>query len=138
MAGARLSRFRRSSISVLVGDWRSRAENRLGLKKKTSLYYSPPLTSHVQLYTRSRRLHGNGHALAAAKAERRKALLRARPLHLVEQSDEHARARSANWMADRDGAARDIHLRGIKPKLLDNAERLRGKRLVRLNKLDIR
>src|SRR3546814_8473473 len=48
--------------------------------------------------------HRDAHA--AADAQGRKTLLRIVLLHLIEQGDQHARARCADRMADRDRAAR--------------------------------
>src|SRR6516225_9375408 len=52
--------------------------------------------------------HGNAHA--AADAERGKALLGIAFLHFVQQGHEHARARCADRMTDRDRAAIDVDL----------------------------
>src|SRR3546814_18642188 len=55
--------------------------------------------------------HRDAHA--AADAQGRKTLLRIVLLHLIEQGDQHARARCADRMADRDRAAVDVDLGGV-------------------------
>src|SRR2546423_14499349 len=50
---------------------------------------------------------------AAADAKRCEAAPRVALLHFVEQRDQHARARSADRMTERDGAAVHVHLFGV-------------------------
>src|SRR5262245_47660050 len=54
--------------------------------------------------------HAHSNAHAAADAQRREALLGAALLHLEQQGREHAGARSADRMAERDRAAVDVDL----------------------------
>src|SRR5262249_33878907 len=60
--------------------------------------------------------HRDAHA--AADAEGGETLLGLAPAHLEQKRHEHAGARRANGMADRDGAAIDVHLGGIKAQIL--------------------
>src|ERR687897_182372 len=55
--------------------------------------------------------HGDAHA--AADAQGREPLLGVAPAHLVEKRHEHPRAGCSDRVADRDGAAIDVHDRRI-------------------------
>src|SRR5918996_31339 len=79
--------------------------------------------------------HGNAHA--AADAKRGEALFGVLLLHLVKQRNQHARAGSADRMADGDGAAIDIDLADIPAEILVHGERLRGEGLIGLDQVEI-
>src|SRR5260370_35862936 len=72
--------------------------------------------------------HRDAHA--AADAERGETLLGVALLHLVEQRGEHARARGADRMAERDGAAIDVELVRIEAELLADRDGLAAEGLV--------
>src|SRR6267154_3623022 len=63
-------------------------------------------------------LHAHGDAHAAADAERGQALLGVALLHLVEQRGEHARARGADRVTERDRAAIDVELGRVEAQFL--------------------
>src|ERR1700722_14299284 len=67
---------------------------------------------------------------AAADAERRQALLGVAPPHFVQQRHQHAGARGADGMADRDRPAIDVYDRGIPAHVLVDCQSLRRKSLV--------
>src|SRR6185437_14911269 len=86
---------------------------------------------------RSLTLHAQGNAHAAADAKRRQALLRLALLHLMQQGHEHARARGADGMAERDRAAIHVDLRWIEIEVLGDGTSLSGESLVRLDQIEI-
>src|ERR1041384_8437543 len=67
--------------------------------------------------------HGDAHA--AADAERREPLLGIALLHFMQQGHEHARARCADRVTDRNGAAVDVDLGGIPAEVLVDSAGLR-------------
>src|SRR5262249_13875953 len=79
--------------------------------------------------------HRNAHA--AADTQRGQALFRVALLHLVEQRDQHAPARGADRMAERDPPAVDVDLRGVPAEVLVDGAGLRGERLVRFDQIEI-
>src|SRR5204862_355370 len=68
--------------------------------------------------------------LADADAERREAVAPVAAAQLVEERDDEARAAHAEWMADRDGPAVDVHLLLVEPQLAHDGEALRRECLV--------
>ena len=60
--------------------------------------------------------HGDTHA--ATDAQRGEALLGIALLHFMEQRHQHARTGGADRMADGDGAAVDVDLRGIPAEII--------------------
>src|SRR5690242_15417807 len=74
--------------------------------------------------------------LSAADAERRHAEPRVAVLHRVEERHQHPRAARADGMAEGDGTA--VHVDAIlrDAELAQDAERLRGERLVQLPEVD--
>src|SRR5882762_3856405 len=82
-------------------------------------------------------LHAHGDAHAAADAERGEALLGVTLLHLEEQRHQHAAARGADRMAERDRPAVDVDLRGVPAEVLVDRTGLRGERLVGLDQIEI-
>src|SRR5262245_47019490 len=81
--------------------------------------------------------HAHRNAHAAADAKRGEALFRVALLHLVEQRDQHAPARGADRMTERDRPAVDVDLRGVPAEILVDGAGLRGERLVRLDQIEI-
>ena len=79
--------------------------------------------------------HRNTHA--AADAERGEALLGIALLHFVQQGHEHARAGSADRVADRDRAAVDVDLGRIPAQVLVDRAGLRRECLVGLDQIEI-
>src|SRR3954454_20853375 len=75
--------------------------------------------------------------LAAALAHRLEAVAPAGPLQFVEQRRHELRAGSPDRMAERDGAAVDVHRREVGADVLGPRERDRGKRLVDLDQIDV-
>src|SRR5215471_2844010 len=69
------------------------------------------------------------HAHAATDAQRREPFLRVAPRHLIEQRDQHAAARRADRMTERDGAAVDVDAARIPAHLLVDRASLRRERL---------
>src|SRR5438045_8008095 len=65
--------------------------------------------------------HRNAHA--AADAKRGETFLRVALLHLVEQRDQHAPARGADRVTERDRSAVDVDLRGIPAEILVDGTR---------------
>src|ERR1700693_3721109 len=63
-------------------------------------------------------LYAHRDAHAAADAQRGEALLEVALLHLVQQRHQHAGARGADRVTDRDRAAVDVDLRGIPAEVL--------------------
>src|SRR5262249_22212933 len=76
-------------------------------------------------------------ALAAADAHRHHAVARLAPEQLVGDGANHARARHAERMADRDRAAVDVELRGIDAQAIAAVDHLRGEGLVELPHVDL-
>src|SRR5947208_15460421 len=79
--------------------------------------------------------HVNSHA--AADAQRRQALLGVTFLHFVEQRHENARARRADRVAERDGAAIDVDPVGVPAEVAVDGAGLRRERLVGLDEVEI-
>ena len=79
--------------------------------------------------------HGDAHP--AADAQRRQSLLRIAARHFVQQRDQHARARGADRMADRDRAAVDVDDVGVPAEVLVDRQRLRGESLVGLDEFEV-
>src|SRR5437870_5054414 len=75
--------------------------------------------------------------LAEADAHRREAVAEVALLHLVEQRGEQARARASERVAERDGAAVDVHAGEVPAQLLRPGERDGGERLVDLDQADV-
>src|SRR6266478_5717754 len=78
-------------------------------------------------------LDAEGDAHAAADAQGGEPLAGAAPLHLVEQGHQDAGARRADRVAERDGAAIDVDLRGVPAELLVDGAGLGGEGLVGLD-----
>ena len=76
-------------------------------------------------------------AHAAADAERGEALLGVAALHFVQQRRQHARARSADRMADRDRAAVDVDDRRIPAQVLVDRERLRRESFIGFDEIEV-
>ena len=76
-------------------------------------------------------------AVAAAQAERRDAAFEIPLLERVEKGREHARAASANRMAERDGATVHVHLARIETQLAQHGNGLDRERLVQFDQIDI-
>jgi hypothetical protein len=80
-------------------------------------------------------LHGERHGVAAAQAQRRQARLRVAVLHGVQQRREHARARRADGVAQRHGAAVHVHAVPVPAQAGAVRQRLHGERLVGLDQV---
>src|SRR5882672_7706658 len=93
------------------------------------------LTASKVFASVARNAHGDAHA--AADAQRGEALLGVALLHLVEQGRQHARARGADRMAERDRAAIDVELRWIEAEFLADGQRLRGEGFVGLDEVEV-
>ncbi len=91
------------------------------------------------LWASSARIHLDDHgvALAAARADRRAAQAAAAPAQLEHERAEDARARGADRMAERDGAAVDVDLVLVDPEHADRVQRDRSERLVDLPQVDV-
>src|SRR5687767_9156925 len=76
-------------------------------------------------------------ALAAADAQRDEAELVTLALHLRQALGGDERAGRRDRMAERDGAAVRVDLRGVEVEVADDRERLRGERLVELDHADL-
>src|SRR5690349_22817616 len=76
-------------------------------------------------------------AHAAADAKRGETFLRVALLHLVEQRDQHAPARGADRVTERNRPAVDVDLRGVPAEILVDGASLRGEGLVRLYEVEI-
>src|ERR1044071_23857 len=74
---------------------------------------------------------------AAADAKRSEAAPRVALLHFVKQGDQHARARGADRVAERNGAAVHVHLLRVPAHLAVDRDRLRGEGLVDLQEIEI-
>src|SRR5438477_12360700 len=79
--------------------------------------------------------HRNSHA--AADAQRRQALFRVAPLHLVQQRDEDPGARGADRVAERDRAAIDVELLGVEAEFLADRTGLRREGFVGLDQVEV-
>src|SRR5882724_10969691 len=79
--------------------------------------------------------HGDAHA--AADAERCQAFLGVAPGHFMEQRHQHPRARGADGMAQRNGAAIDVHLAGVPAEFLVHRAGLRRKGLIGLDQVEV-
>src|SRR5262249_10769440 len=83
------------------------------------------------------RLEESRGALTAAHAHRHHAVPGLAAKELVGDRADHARARHAERMTDRDRAAVDVELRGIDAELIATVNDLRGERLVQLPHVDV-
>src|SRR5258706_4227841 len=83
------------------------------------------------------RLEETRRALAAADAHRHHAVARLAAQQLVGEGADHARARHAEGVADRDRAAVHVELRGIDAETIAAVDDLRGERLVQLPHVDV-
>src|SRR5262249_31760301 len=77
-------------------------------------------------------LDERGDPLSSADAGRGNAPARVPPAHFEQQREQQARAGHPQRMAQRDGAAVDVHPIAIEPEILFDREILRRKRLVDL------
>lgn len=77
------------------------------------------------------------HALSAANAQRGQAALLACALHLMEEVDGDTATGGAQGVADGDGAAVDVDLRGVPAHDLVHRHGLRGEGLVGLNEVQV-
>ena len=77
-------------------------------------------------------------AHSAADAERGDAVPKTSRLERVQQRGENPCAACTDWMAERNGAAVDVHLRRIHAKLSHDRQRLRSERFVQLKEIDCR
>ena len=82
-------------------------------------------------------LEDGGDPLADADAHRRQPKVAAPAAELVNERRHHSRARGAEGMAERDGAAIHIDGRRIEPELAHAGDRLRRERLVQLDQIEI-
>jgi len=94
---------------------------------------SPAPVKINQLHT----FDGHGNAHAAADAERSESLLGLTPLHFIQQGDEDAGTGSADGMADCDGSAVDVDLRGIPTHLIPNRAGLRGEGFIDFQQIKV-
>src|SRR5579884_1647814 len=83
----------------------------------------------------ARNRHGDAHAAADAKGG--KPFLCAPPPHLMQERDENSGARGANRMPNCNRSAVHIHDGRIPAHILIDGERLGGKGLVRLDKIEV-
>src|SRR5512147_3346042 len=86
-------------------------------------------------------LHCKGDAHAATDAKRRESLLRVASLHFVQQRDQHAAARSADRVTERDGTAVDVDLvlvgRLVQAEVLVHGTGLRRESLVEFHQVEL-
>ena len=82
-------------------------------------------------------LHRQRHGVAAAQAERGEAGLLAALLQRVEQRDQHARARGADRVPERDRAAVDVDAVPVPAERVAVGQRLRRERLVGLDQVEV-
>src|SRR5262245_13273479 len=87
--------------------------------------------------TNSHALDGQGDAVAAAEAQRRDAASEVAALQRIEQRGEHAAAARSDGVAERDGAAVDVHLLLVDSKLVQDRDRLDRERFVELEEIDV-
>src|SRR5215204_1007276 len=119
---------RRPSLKRFAEGHRPSA-NRAFSSQVSSSYYCRELILQV--------LEDPGRPHTAADAHGDEAVLRAAPLHLVDQLDRELGARRAHRVAERYGAAVDVGLLEVHPDLADHGERLGGEGLVELDEVDI-
>src|SRR5581483_1335140 len=86
---------------------------------------------------RLRTLHRQRDAVAASETERRYPALQIASLQRVEERRQHAPAARADRVPERHGAAVDVDLRGIDLQLVQDGNRLHGKRFVQLEEVDV-
>src|SRR5580692_5767124 len=98
-------------------------------------WYLTFLSTVVRSTSSSFYAHCDAHA--AADAQRGEALLYIALLHLVQQRHQHAGARRADRMAERDRAAVDVDLRGIPAEVLVDRAGLRRKGFVCLDQVEV-
>src|SRR2546425_11844396 len=81
--------------------------------------------------------HCQGYSVAAAEAESGNPALEIAASELVEQSDENARAGSADGMADGDGAAIHVDFFGIEFELARDGDGGHGEGFVELEEVNV-
>src|SRR5262245_7979861 len=81
--------------------------------------------------------HGHGDAIAAAETERRDALVGAAVRHRVQERRENPRARGADRVAERHGAATDVVAVRADAELAPQRDLLNGERFVELVELHV-
>src|SRR3954467_5811594 len=81
--------------------------------------------------------YGESDPHSAPDAKRGQASPRVALLHLVEKGDQHARARGADRMSARDGAAVYVHALRVPAHLAVDRDGLRGERFVDLHEVEI-
>src|SRR5215472_9912286 len=81
--------------------------------------------------------HAHRDAHSAADAQRSQSFFRIALLHLMQQRDQHAGARRADRMAERDRAAVDVDLVGVPAEILVDRARLGREGFVRLDQVEI-
>src|SRR5580765_2138134 len=89
------------------------------------------------LYRSTLAFNSEGDPHPAPDAKRGKASPRVALLHFVEKGDQHARARGADRMTERDGAAVHVHLLRVPAHLAVDRDRLRGEGFVDLHEIEI-
>src|SRR5690348_3513566 len=91
------------------------------------------------LWASSARIHldNNGVALATARADRRAAKATATPAQLQDERAEDPRARCADRVTERDGAAVDVDLVLVDPEHPDRVQRDRRERLIDLPQVNV-
>src|SRR4051812_1324194 len=82
-------------------------------------------------------LKNTGCAHAAADAHRDHRVTTLAALKLAQDSRGQLRARAAKRVAQGDGAAVDVDLLRVESEFADDGERLRGKRLVQFNQINL-
>src|SRR5919205_677248 len=82
-------------------------------------------------------LEGRRDGAAAAETQRRHAVAALAAAQLVEQGRDDSRSRGADRVPERDRAAIDVDLVPVEPQLAPIGERLRGKRLVDLDEVEL-
>src|SRR5207244_3060519 len=85
----------------------------------------------------SRALENTGSSHSTTYAHCHQSVTTPSALHLVQQRRRQLRARAAERMTERDGAAVDIEPTGIDRQLSQACEDLRGERLVQLDEIDL-
>src|SRR3954452_24972017 len=83
------------------------------------------------------RLDDDRDSLADADAQGGEAVPATSRAQRVHEVDEDARSAHPEWMPDRDRASVDVDPVGIDPELPDHGQRLRRKRLVQLDEVEI-
>src|SRR5712691_6356296 len=96
-------------------------------------------TSDFKLQTSDllKRLNGHGDSHPATDAERGDAISQLPRAQRVNQRRQHTGAACANRMAERDRATVDVDLRRGETELAAHGQRLRGKRFVELEQIDV-